>query len=95
MNRRHATIKFTHEIEEDGALCFLDTKIKRKLDGSLLNLRFSGNRLQRPDTSPVILNTVPNTKPLLSIPCSIEYARIQYLMIIELKKLKKSRKLQK
>jgi hypothetical protein len=35
MNRRHATIKFTHEIEEDGALCFLDTKIKRKLDGSL------------------------------------------------------------
>jgi hypothetical protein len=35
MNLRHATIKFTHEIEEDGALCSLNTKIKRKLDGSL------------------------------------------------------------
>jgi hypothetical protein len=39
MNHRHATIKFTHEIEEDGALCFLDTKIKSKLDGSLVRIR--------------------------------------------------------
>jgi hypothetical protein len=26
MNRRHATTKFTHETEEDNALCSLDTK---------------------------------------------------------------------
>jgi hypothetical protein len=82
--------KFTHEIEEDGALCFLDTKIKRKLDGTL---EFEIFRTL--DTSPVILNTVPNTKPLISIQCTIEYTRNQYLMIFKLKKLKQSRKLQK
>jgi Reverse transcriptase (RNA-dependent DNA polymerase) len=29
MNRRHNTIKFTHEVEENGTLSFLDTKITR------------------------------------------------------------------
>jgi hypothetical protein len=29
MNRRHNTIKFTHEVEDNETLCFLDTQIKR------------------------------------------------------------------
>jgi hypothetical protein len=28
MNRRQNTIKFTHEVEDNGTLCFLDTQIK-------------------------------------------------------------------
>jgi hypothetical protein len=35
MNRRHSTIKFTHEIEENNSLCFLDVQIKR-VDSTLV-----------------------------------------------------------
>jgi GIY-YIG catalytic domain len=38
MNRRHPTIKFTHEIEVDGTLCFLDVQIKRSDTGLVFNV---------------------------------------------------------
>jgi hypothetical protein len=46
INRRHNTIKFTHEIENNGTLCFLDTQIKR------LNKKLSFNVYRKPTATP-------------------------------------------
>jgi hypothetical protein len=38
MNRRHVTIKFTYEMENDNTLCFLDTTIQRTENGLKFNI---------------------------------------------------------
>jgi hypothetical protein len=92
MNRRHATIKFTHEIEKDGALCFLDTKIKIKLVGSL---EFEDFRKPTSTTRYITSDSEHSSQHKAAAFNSMLNARIQYLMIIEQMKLIKSRKLQK